>query len=285
MMSELTQVSRSKSFEGWTELYSHPSSSTQTVMKFAIYRPPQAEHGPVPVLYWLSGLTCTEENFITKAGAQRVASRLGCLLVAPDTSPRGAAVEGEDKEWDLGVGAGFYVDATEGKWARNYRMETYVTRELRQIVENNFPVFKDRQSIFGHSMGGHGAIVLALRHPGLYRSVSAFAPICAPSHCPWGEKAFSQYLGEDRKKWAQYDANELVRTVRSPIAIRIDQGEDDKFLKPQLGLDRFEATCRELSYPLEVRRRPGYDHSYYFIASFIEEHLEYHSASLKSDLR
>jgi len=279
-MSELSQISRSRSFEGWTEFYSHPSSSTKTTMKFSVYRPPQAERGPVPVLFWLSGLTCTEENFITKAGAQRAAARLGLMLVAPDTSPRGAGVEGEDKDWDLGVGAGFYLDATEPKWATHYRMETYITRELRELVQSKFPVQGERMGIMGHSMGGHGAMVLALRNPGLYRSVSAFAPICAPSQCPWGEKAFSNYLGSDRKSWLAHDANELVRTVSAPIPIRIDQGEDDKFLKPQLFLDRFEDTCREIGYPIEVRRRPGYDHSYYFISSFIDEHLEYHAARL-----
>ncbi len=279
-MSDLVQVSRSKCYDGWTEFYSHPSSSTQTTMKFSVYRPPQAEKGPVPVLYWLSGLTCTEENFITKAGAQRTASRLGIMLVAPDTSPRGAGVEGEDKDWDLGVGAGFYLDATQGKWAKNYRMETYITRELRALIHANFPVIKNQEGIFGHSMGGHGAMILALRNSDIYRSVSAFAPICAPSHCPWGEKAFSNYLGTEKSQWAAHDANELVRTVSHRIPIRIDQGEDDKFLKPQLSLDRFEDTCRELGYPIEVRRRPGYDHSYYFISSFIDEHFEYHAARL-----
>jgi S-formylglutathione hydrolase len=278
--SKVERLSRYRSFGGWVEFYRHLSTETKTEMKFSVYRPPQAESRSVPVVYWLSGLTCTEETFMMKAGAQRAAARLGLMLVAPDTSPRGAGIEGEDASWDFGTGAGFYLNATEPKWATNYRMEAYVTQELRQIIESEFPVIADRQSIMGHSMGGHGALVLALRYPGKYRSVSAFAPISAPTQCPWGEKAFSNYLGADRTKWAAYDTNELVKTATEKLPIRIDQGEDDQFLKVQLLPEKLEQTCRQVGYPLDLRRHPGYDHGYYFIASFIDEHLDYHAGKL-----
>jgi S-formylglutathione hydrolase len=209
---ELTQ--RTRAFDGWVEFYRHDSSSCHTPMRFAVYRPPQAEGGRVPVLYYLAGLSCTEETFMAKAGAQRWAAEHGLMLVAPDTSPRGAGVEGEEADWDLGVGAGFYINATESKWSHFYNMEDYVARELPSLLRERFPILPDRESIFGHSMGGHGALILALRQPGRYRSVSAFAPICAPSQVPWGEKAFAAYLGPDRVRWRAYDASALVDEER-----------------------------------------------------------------------
>lgn len=277
-----------KHFDGYTNYYAHASAVTGTRMNFAAYLPPQAAQAKVPVLYWLSGLTCTEENFITKAYAQLFARKFGIAVVAPDTSPRGAGVPGENDSYDLGSGAGFYVDATRAPWAQNYQMYSYVTQELRLLVEKELPVDGKRAGIFGHSMGGHGALVLGLRNPELYRSISAFAPICAPSKAPWGRKAFTAYLGEDPSRWAEYDASELVKTggVKLPARkapILIDQGLDDEFLAGELMTDRFENSCREAGYPATIRRREGYDHSYFFISTFIEEHFAFHAEQLRGD--
>jgi S-formylglutathione hydrolase len=255
-------------------------------MRFAVYLPPQAQAGPVPVLFYLSGLTCTEDNFTSKAGAQRYAAEHGIMLVAPDTSPRGEGVPDEADAWDFGIGAGFYVDATEAPWSTHYRMYSYVTQELPQLVRANFPARGDRMGIFGHSMGGHGALVCGLRNPELFQSISAFAPIAAPSQCPWGEKAFVGYLGGDRTAWAAYDATELVKTyARSDRTLLIDQGSADSFLaQGQLLPEVFEAACRAAGQPLTLRMQPGYDHGYFFIASFVGDHIAHHAAVLSKGL-
>ena len=252
-------------------------------MRFSVYLPPQAQARPVPVLWFLAGLTCTEENFIVKGGAQRVAAELGMAIVAPDTSPRGEGVPGDpDNAYDFGLGAGFYVDATEAPWATHYRMYSYVTQELQQIVGVNFPVDLQRQGITGHSMGGHGALTIALKNPTLYRSVSAFAPIVAPSEVPWGQKALGRYLGADRAHWGAYDACKLVRAGHRAPLILVDQGEADKFLAEQLRPDLFADACASVGQPLMLRMQSGYDHSYYFIASFIEDHLRWHALALQA---
>ena len=261
-------------------MYSHPSASCGGEMKFSVFLPPQAESGAVPVLYWLSGLTCNHENFITKAGAQQYAAQFGIMLVAPDTSPRGAGVEGEDEAYDLGSGAGFYINATEEKWATNYRMEDYIMQELPEIIRSNFPVLEERESIFGHSMGGHGALTLALKNPGHFRSVSAFSPICAPSKCQWGEKIFANYLGENREVWKKHDANELIKNSTLEIPLLIDQGGDDPFLEKELNFELFRKTCEKRNQKLTARLQSGYDHSYYFIATFMEDHIQHHSKAL-----
>ena len=250
-------------------------------MKCSVYLPPMAEAGKVPVLYWLSGLTCTHENFITKAGAQQAASELGLMLIAPDTSPRGAGVEGEEEDYDLGTGAGFYINATQEKWSVCYRMEDYIISELPKVIEAHFPVLNERQGIFGHSMGGHGALTLALKNPGRFRSVSAFSPICAPSRCPWGEKVFTAYLGEDRQGWLKHDANELIKTTTMKTPMLIDQGTADDFLERELHFKLFREACAVKNYPATFRMQEGYDHSYYFIASFIGDHLRFHAEHLK----
>ena len=267
-------------FGAWQDVYRHRSAALDCEMNFAIYLPPQAEHGPVPVLYWLSGLTCTEQNFITKAGAQRHATEHGIAIVAPDTSPRGDDVA-DAEGYDLGKGAGFYVDATQAPWAAHYRMHDYVANELPALVEANFPV-TDARAISGHSMGGHGALVVALRNPDRYRSVSAFSPIVAPSQAPWGRKAFAAYLGEDEEAWKRYDATELVATATDKLPLLVDQGGADEFLGEQLKPDLLRAACDAAGHPLRLRMRPGYDHSYYFIASFIGEHIAHHAAALKA---
>ena len=258
----------------------HWSSTLDCEMVFAVYLPPQAERGLVPVLYWLSGLTCTEANFTEKAGAQRVAAALGIAIVAPDTSPRGEGVP-DDPEgaYDLGLGAGFYVNATEAPWQRHYQMYDYVVAALPALVEANFPV-SDRRAISGHSMGGHGALVCALRNPGRYVSVSAFSPICHPMDCPWGQKALSNYLGEDRSAWAAWDASALIAGAAERLPLLVDQGEADDFLAEQLKPETLQAACRAAGHPLTLRMQPGYDHSYYFIASFIEDHLHHHAGAL-----
>jgi S-formylglutathione hydrolase len=275
-------ISEQACFGGTQGFYRHRSVETGTDMRFAVYLPPQAQSASVPVLWFLAGLTCTEENFIVKAGAQRVAAELGIALVAPDTSPRGADVPGDpENAYDFGLGAGFYVDATQAPWSTHYRMYSYVARELPGLLSGHFPLDLARQGISGHSMGGHGALTLALRNPGAYRSVSAFAPIVAPSTVPWGIKALGRYLGEDRSTWAAHDACERVRSGhRSPI-ILIDQGDADRFLAEQLRPELFEDACAAVGQPLLLRRQPGYDHSYYFIASFIEDHLRWHAQALK----
>ncbi|WP_374501230.1 S-formylglutathione hydrolase [Zoogloea sp.] len=268
-------------FGGRQGFYRHESRAIGLPMKFAVFVPPQAASSPVPVLFYLAGLTCTEETFPIKAGAQRVAAELGLMLVAPDTSPRGANVPGEAESWDFGVGAGFYLDAVREPWARHWRMESYITGELRQLVASRFPADPARCGIFGHSMGGHGALTLALRHPALYRSVSAFAPIAAPSLCPWGEKAFGGYLGDDRAVWREHDASTLVEDGRRCPPILIDQGMSDPFLPTQLNPDRFEQVCAD-GQPLALRRHAGYDHGYYFISTFMADHLAHHAQYLKA---
>ena len=250
-------------------------------MKFAVFTPPQAEQARVPVLYYLAGLTCNEETFMIKAGAQRVAAELGLMLVAPDTSPRGVPLPGDSDSWDFGVGAGFYVDATQEPWARHYKMYSYVTSELPALIEAHFPADPERQGIFGHSMGGHGALTIGLKNPQRYRSISAFAPIAAPMQCPWGQKAFSGYLGPDQGKWKNHDATELVRSGHKwPRPIRIDQGLADQFLEKQLHPHLFEKACLEAGQPLVLNRHAGYDHGYYFISTFMEEHLRFHAQQL-----
>lgn len=267
-------------FGGVQGYYQHDSSVISLPMKFGVYRPPQAQHGPVPVLFYLAGLTCNEETFAIKAGAQRVAAELGLMLVTPDTSPRGTGVEGADAAWDFGTAAGFYLDATQAPWAERWRMESYVVDELRTVIAAQFPADDDRVGIFGHSMGGHGALTLALRHPGRYRSVSAFAPICAPSQCPWGHKAFTGYLGSDVSAWEAHDAAHLIRQGATCPPLLVDQGEADKFLDAQLHPHLLEAACAATGQPLTLRRHAGYDHGYFFIASVVEDHLRHHARHL-----
>lgn len=272
-------LSCNKSFDGWHKQYSHFSETLNCTMRFAIYLPPQASNGDkVPALYWLSGLTCTDENFMQKAGAQRIAAELGMAIIAPDTSPRGDEVA-DDDSYGLGKGAGFYVNATQAPWSQHYHMYDYVLNELPALVESMFPVSQQR-SIAGHSMGGHGALVLALRNPELYRSVSAFSPITNPVNCPWGKKAFGAYLGKDTASWADYDASMLMRKASAFVPARVDQGEADNFLAEQLKPEILEAAAKHSGYPLELNRREGFDHSYYFIASFIEQHLRFHAEHL-----
>jgi S-formylglutathione hydrolase len=278
-------VSQHRCFGGTVGFYKHDASSTASSMKFSVFTPPQAQSGRVPVLYYLAGLTCTEETFMIKAGAQRVAAELGIMLVAPDTSPRGVKLPGDSDSWDFGVGAGFYVDATVEPWSRHYRMYTYVTQELRSLIEAQFPADTARTGIFGHSMGGHGALTIALRNPERYRSVSAFAPVAAPKQCPWGQKAFSGYLGPDRGQWSHYDATELVAGVKDAAGrppILIDQGLSDQFLQTQLHPQLFEDACKKVGYPLLLRRQESYDHSYYFISSFVQDHLVHHARILQA---
>ena len=276
-----TLLSEHACFGGVQRFYQHDSSAIGLPMRFSVYLPPGFEGKGLPVLFYLAGLTCTEETFAIKGGAQRVAAEEGLALVMPDTSPRGANVAGESDSWDFGVGAGFYVDATQEPWSRHYRMYSYIL-ELRELTLREFDFDAARCGIFGHSMGGHGALVLALRNPELFRSVSAFAPIAAPTRCPWGEKAFSGYLGADKSSWRAYDATELVvdGAVRFPQGILIDQGLADKFLPDQLNPDAFEAACASAGQPLTVRRHAGYDHGYYFISTFVEEHLRLHRRQL-----
>ena len=273
-------VSEQRCHGGVQGFYRHDSAETGTPMRFAVYLPPAARHGPVPVVYFLAGLTCTEETATIKAGAQTHASRLGLALVMPDTSPRGASIEGEDDDWDFGTGAGFYLNATLTPWSAHYRMHTWVTGELRALVASRFPVRDDATGVFGHSMGGHGALTIALKDPDAWRTVSAFAPICAPSRCPWGEKAFSGYLGDDRAVWAEHDATALVRSGARCSPILVDQGEDDQFLEAQLHPHLLDEACAATGQPLELRRHPGYDHSYWFIQTFVADHLEHHSRGL-----
>ena len=284
MSPSLELRSQSQCFGGTVGFYTHDSVTCNGPMRFAIYLPPQAKSQPVPVLYWLSGLTCSEENFIVKAGAQRLAAEYGIAIVAPDTSPRDTGISGEDEDWDLGTGAGFYVDATQAPWDAHYQMYRYVTEELPHLVADRFPILPEKQGIFGHSMGGHGALICALKNPDLYRSVSAFAPICAPTRCPWGEKAFTHYLGSDRSAWKAYDASELVLNAKFDRPILIDQGTADKFLEDgQLLPEVFQEACESAGQPLTLRMQAGYDHSYYFIASFIADHIQHHAAALCED--
>jgi S-formylglutathione hydrolase len=280
-MTGVEILSEHASFGGVQGYYRHESTECRTRMRFSVYRPPQARHGPVPVLYYLAGLTCTEETFAIKAGAQRVAAELGLMLVAPDTSPRESRLPGDDASWDFGLGAGFYVDATRAPWSAHYRLYSYVTRELPAVIEGRFPARPDARGVFGHSMGGHGALVCALRDPDRYRSVSAFAPIAAPSGCPWGEKAFAGYLGDDRAAWAEYDASVLVARRPFPGRILVDQGTADKFLAEQLRPEVFAAGATRSGQDFELRMHAGYDHGYFFIATFVEDHLRFHAERLR----
>jgi S-formylglutathione hydrolase len=274
----MERIEHRAAFGGWQDVYQHRSAVLGCEMKVAVYLPPQAATQTLPVLYWLSGLTCTEQNFITKAGAQRYAAEHGVILVAPDTSPRGDDVA-DAEGYDLGKGAGFYLNATEQPWAAHYRMYDYIVDELPALVEAHLPASGAR-SISGHSMGGHGALVIALKNPGRYRSVSAFSPIVAPSQVPWGEKAFTAYLGEDREAWKGYDATELVKTSTPHLPLLIDQGDGDEFLENQLKPQLFADAAAAAGYPITLRLQPGYDHSYYFMASFIGEHIAHHAAAL-----
>jgi S-formylglutathione hydrolase len=278
----LTTLSESRSFGGVQRVCSHLSSATGTTMRLSVYFPPAAARGPVPAVIFLSGLTCTEDNFTSKAGAQRIAAELGLLIVAPDTSPRGDGVP-DDPAYDLGQGAGFYLDATQEPWSRNFRMHTYIADELPALLAAHLPIRPGPLGILGHSMGGHGALVLALRHPDRFRSVSALAPICNPTAVPWGIKAFTHYLGPDRDAWQDHDASLLLargHRFRGPVLV--DQGDADKFLADQLHPDALVAACASAGQPLTMRRQPGYDHSYFFIATFLGDHLAHHAAALKA---
>jgi S-formylglutathione hydrolase len=276
----MERVERKACAGGWQEVWEHASTSTGVSMRFGIFLPPQAQQGPCPVLYWLSGLTCTEQNFITKAGAQRYAAEHGLVIVAPDSSPRGDGVA-NDSSYDLGQGAGFYVNATQEPWSAHYRMYDYVVSELPALIEAHFPV-TDIRSISGHSMGGHGALIVALKNPGRYRSVSAFAPIVAPVHVPWGVKAFTAYLGDDQSAWAAWDACKLVSSdLEERLPLLIDQGTDDDFLSGQLQPHLLQEVASGKGHPMTLRMQPGYDHSYYFIASFIGEHIAWHATAMK----
>ncbi|WP_308217651.1 S-formylglutathione hydrolase [Paenalcaligenes niemegkensis] len=298
MLSQLELISEHRCFDGWQRYYQHPSQTIGLPMRFSVYLPPQAGadaaknaesdanvmgSAKLPVLFFLAGLTCTEETFMTKAAAQQYAAEHGIILVTPDTSPRGAGFPGEDDGWDFGTGAGFYVDATQSPWSQHYRMESYVVSELYDIATTLLPGDAERVGIFGHSMGGHGALVLAQRYPGKFKSVSAFAPISAPTQCPWGEKAFSGYLGNDKSTWEAYDASLLMQKQSSapyPEGILVDQGLADQFLAEQLYPEALEEACQKVGQPLTLRRHEGYDHSYYFILSFIADHMKFHAERL-----
>ena len=276
-------ISEHTCFGGVMGYYAHHSAACDGPMRFAVYRPPQADDGPVPVLTYLAGLTCTEETFMIKGGAQRLAAQHGLMLVAPDTSPRDTGIDGEDDDWDFGTGAGFYIDATAEPWSGHYQMERYVSRDLPEVVFENFPGRRDRQGIFGHSMGGHGALTLWLKNPDTYASVSAFAPIAAPTRCPWGEKAFANYLGGDREAWKDHDATELMGRVTDAASrppILIDQVLGDPFLEEQLQPHLFEAACETAGHPLTLRRHAGDDHGYFFMATFMADHLAHHARIL-----
>jgi S-formylglutathione hydrolase len=280
-------LSEHRCFGGTLRFLEHDSREIGLPMRFSVFLPPQAADGPVPALMYLAGLTCNEETFMVKAGAQRLAAELGLALIAPDTSPRGAAaedIEGASASWDFGIGAGFYLDATEAPWSRHWRMESWIVDELLPLVAQHLPIDGERVGIFGHSMGGHGALTLALRHPGRFKSLSALAPICAPARCPWGEKAFSGYLGADRSRWLAHDASALMQAQAKapyPQGILIDQGLADKFLADQLHPQHFEAACAQAGQPLTLRRHAGYDHGYYFIQSFLADHLAHHGSALR----
>lgn len=278
----MEQISENRAFGGRQLRFSHASKVLDCSMNFSVYLPPQAQGGPVPVLYWLSGLTCSDENFVQKAGAQQYAALHGVAIVAPDTSPRGKGVPDDpDSAYDFGLGAGFYVNAAQEPWCHHYRMYDYVVDELPALVTANLPLDGERAGIFGHSMGGHGALTIALKNPDRYRSVSAFAPICSPLNCPWGEKALGNYIGDDREAWKQYDTTELVRSGKRHLPVLVDQGEADNFLAEQLKTELLEQACARANYPMTIRRQAGYDHSYFFIASFIGEHIEFHMQHLR----
>ena len=284
MATQVDLLSEHACYGGQQRFYKHDSKEIGLPMRFSIFLPPQAAQGPVPALVYLAGLTCNEETFMTKAGAQRMAGELGLALITPDTSPRGANVPGESESWDFGVGAGFYLDATQPPWAKNWRMESYITQELLPLMIQQFAVDAQRIGIFGHSMGGHGALTLALRHPQFFKSVSAFAPICAPMQCPWGRKAFTGYLGANESSWAAHDATALMGKLTAapyPEGILIDQGLADKFLAEQLHPHLFKAACASVGQPLTLRKHAGYDHGYYFIATLMADHLHHHAQQLQ----
>ncbi|MGJ7581253.1 S-formylglutathione hydrolase [Variovorax sp. RHLX14] len=283
MTDALKTLSEHRCFGGTQRFVEHASREIGLPMRFSVFLPPQAAQESVPAVIYLAGLTCNEETFMTKAGAQRLAAELGLALIAPDTSPRGAKVAGESESWDFGVGAGFYLDATQAPWAPHWRMESYLIDELLPLLGAQFPIDPQRIGLFGHSMGGHGALTLALRHPGLFKSLSAFAPICAPTQCPWGEKAFAGYLGADRAGWAEHDATVLMENqplAPYPAGVLIDQGLADKFLAEQLHPHLFETACAAIGQPLTMRRHEDYDHGYYFIQSFMADHLAHHAKQL-----
>ena len=282
MTEGLTTLEQHRCFGGIQGIYRHESSATGTAMAFSVYQPAQAARGPVPVLYWLSGLTCTWANFTEKAGAQRHAARHGLMIVAPDTSPRGTDLPGEHDAYDFGSGAGFYVDATAEPWSRNYRMYSYVTSELPALVNANFPTAAGRQGVFGHSMGGHGALICALKNPDKYRSLSAFAPISSPTRCPWGEKALSGYLGADREIWRTWDASLLAAGSDWRSEVLVEQGTADDFLRQQLKPELLQEAFAAAGIPLTLRYQAGYDHSYYFMASFMADHIAHHARMLKA---
>ena len=289
MTTPLDLLSQHACFGGEQRFYQHASTTIGLPMKFSVYLPPQAQQGPVPAVLYLAGLTCTEETFAIKAGAQRLAAELGLALIAPDTSPRGEAVSalpGATASWDFGVGAGFYLDATQSPWNTHWRMESYLLQELLPLVGQHLPIDTQRLGIFGHSMGGHGALTLALRHPGVFKSLSAFAPIANPMNCPWGQKAFSGYLGDNQAVWAQHDASRLMAAQGKapyPAGILVDQGLADKFLiEKQLLPEALEAACAQLGQPLTLRRHAGYDHGYYFIQTFMDDHLRHHAQQLQA---
>jgi S-formylglutathione hydrolase len=273
----LEKIAENRCFGGRQLRFKHSSAVLKCDMVFAVYLPPQAEKAKVPVIYWLSGLTCTDENFVTKAGAQQYAAKYGVAIVAPDTSPRGEGVP-DDAEgaYDFGLGAGFYVNATQAPWSNHYQMYDYIISELPALVNANLPVDSERVGIMGHSMGGHGALTIGLKNPTKYLSMSAFSPIASPMHCPWGEKALSHYLGDDRETWRQYDTCELLAAAQKPVPALVDQGSADNFLTGQLNTGKLMQTATDNNYPMTIRMQAGYDHSYYFIASFIEDHIAFH---------
>ncbi len=278
---KLQKISSAKCFDGEQLRYVHYSDALQCEMKFSIFLPPKAKEGAVPVIYWLSGLTCTDENFVTKAGAQEYASDFGVAIVAPDTSPRGIDVPDDPEEaYDFGLGAGFYLNAIQEPWSKHYNMYDYIVHELPQLIASEFPINSDLSSISGHSMGGHGALTIALKNPELFRSVSAFAPICSPMQCPWGQKAFGNYLGDDESRWKKYDTIELIRKSTERLPILIDQGDADNFLAAQLKPKLLEQAAMAADYPISLRIQSGYDHSYFFVASFIGEHIKFHAKNL-----
>ncbi len=281
-MAAMEKISEQRSFGGVQGFYRHQSTACNGPMRFSVYTPPQATLGKVPVVYYLSGLTCTEENFTIKGGAQRIAAELGLIVVAPDTSPRNTGIPGEADDWQFGAGAGFYLDATEAPWSKFFNMYTYCSEELPALIAEHFPIDAGRQSIFGHSMGGHGALTIALKHTDRYRSVSAFAPIVAPMQVRWGEAAFPRFLGPDRETWKPYDATELVQRKRFPGTILIDQGDADQFLNETLRPQIFAEMCKQVGQPLNLRMQPSYDHSYWFISTFMEDHLRHHAAALRA---
>ncbi|MBL4827403.1 MAG: S-formylglutathione hydrolase [Spongiibacteraceae bacterium] len=273
----LQEIASNQCFDGQQLQYTHQSQSLNCSMRFSIFLPPQAKEKKVPVLYWLSGLTCSDENFVQKAGAQQYASRYGVAIVAPDTSPRGDDVPDDpEAAYDFGLGAGFYVDATQEPWAKHYQMYHYITQELPSLITSHFSVDGGRVGIFGHSMGGHGALTIALKNPDKYKSASAFSPICSPIQCPWGQKALGNYLGNDVENWKAYDTTELIAQCNKKLPILVDQGSADQFLQEQLKPELLTQACEASNYPLELRIKNGYDHSYFFIASFMEDHIRFH---------